>query len=118
MTSKYKAQTDNTLQLSSGASTGARVLQSRPLVSTDNTPLSTQTSSRKSSDMLSTAQNVSEKSRQHAAILKVVLSRLEKDGLIRRFRVLSADRTTVKEIQIVFDCELWTENIELRVLSE
>jgi hypothetical protein len=37
--------------------------------------------------------------------------------LIRRFRVLSPDRTTVKAIQIVFDTENWTENLDLRVLS-
>ena len=51
-------------------------------------------------------------------MLKSALSRLEKDGLIRRYRVLSADKTAIKEIQIVFDPKNWTEELDLRVLSD
>ena len=117
MTSKFKALTDNTPPLSSGASTGAKAQPSKQSANSDNTPPSTPILRTQSSNMLSTVKNVSEKSRQHAAILRVVLSRLESDGLIRRFRVLSADRTTVKEVRIVFDLGLWTQELDLRVLS-
>ena len=72
----------------------------------------------KSSEIiLTTGKSVSEKSILAAQVLKAVLSRLEKDGLIKRFRVLSADRTTVKEIRITFDNSLWTDSLDLRVLS-
>ena len=117
MTSKFKALTDNTPPLSSAGSTEAKGQPSKQSANSDNTPPSTQTSRKPSSNMLSTVKNVSEKSRQHAAILRVVLSRLESDGLIKRFRVLSADRTTVKEVRIVFDLGLWTQELDLRLLS-
>ena len=124
MTSKYKVATDITPPLSLGASTEALVLQSKLSVNSDNTQTFTQTSKPKSNLILTTGKKgleISEKSRQHAAILKVVLSRLERAGLIRRYRVLSKNQdgsTTVKEIQITFDNTIWTENLELRVLSE
>ncbi len=116
MTSKFKALTDNTPPLSSGVSTEAKAQQSKPLASSDNTPPSTPITKTQSSSMLSPAISVSEKSRQHAVILKVVLSSLEKAGLIRRFRVRLKDGT-LKEVQVVFDNTLWTENLDLRVLS-
>ncbi len=50
-------------------------------------------------------------------MLKSALLRLEKDGLIKRYRVLSPDRTTVREIQVVFDNSVWTETLELRVVE-
>lgn len=112
MTSKSKVVTENTQQLSSEGSIGAKVLPSRPLVSSDNTPVSTEILSKPFDNMLSTEKNVSEKSRQHAALLKVLLSRLEKAGLIRRFKVLSKDGTC-KEIQIVFDNSIWTQDLDL-----
>jgi len=121
MTSKFKALTGNTPPLYFGENTEATVPPSRQLASTDNTLLSTQTSRQKSNLILTTGKKdlqISEKSRQHAALVGVVLSRLEKAGLIRRFRVLSADQTTVKAIQIMFDLELWTETLELRMLSK
>lgn len=52
-----------------------------------------------------------------AQVMRAVLSRLEKDGLIRRYRLLSAGKT-VKEIRIVFDNSVWDENLNLRLLSE
>lgn len=120
MTSKFKALTDNTPQSSSGAGTGAKAQPSAPLagMTTVGSSIPSMTITPKPLETtLTTGRNVSEKSRLAAQVLKAVLSRLEKDGLIRRFRVLSADRTT-KEIRIVFDNSLWTETLDLRVLSD
>lgn len=64
--------------------------------------------------MLSTAKPVSEKSRQHAVLAKVVLSKLEAAGLIRRFEVLSETGEWL-ETQVVFDNTLWERSL---VLSE
>lgn len=55
-----------------------------------------------------------EKTRQHATIAKVALRQLEKAGLIKRFRVLSSDGTTLLKIRIDFDNTLWTEDLELK----
>jgi len=120
MTSKFKVQTENIQPLSSGVSIGVPEPQFKLSVGTDNTQHSTPTSPKKSKTMLSIVKNVSEiteKSRQHAMLLKVLLSRLEKVGLIRRYKVLSKDGTTLKEIQIVFSPNFWTENLDLKVLS-
>lgn len=116
MTSKSREVTDNTPPLSLGESTEAKAQPSKPLASSDNTPPSTPTLKKQSAPMLSTAKSVSEKSRQHAAILKVVLLRLEKAGLVRRFEVLSKTGE-LAEIQIVFDNSLWTKELDLKVLS-
>lgn len=120
MTSKFKALTESTPQLFSGASTEARELQSKPSASTDNTLTSTQTLSEPFLTMLSTAKSVSEiteKSRQHSVLLKVLLSNLENAGLIRRFKVLSKEGAWM-ETQVVFDNSLWLENLDLKVLSD
>lgn len=116
MTSKFKVLTDNTPPLSSDVNTEVEAQLSKPSVSTDNTPPSTPTSQMQSKSTLTTGKNVSERSRQHIAILMVVLSRLEEKGLIRRFKVLSPDGKW-KETQIVFDNTIWKENLELNVLS-
>jgi hypothetical protein len=55
-----------------------------------------------------------EKTRQHAMLAKVALSQLEKAGLIKRFKVLSVDLTTVQRIRIEFDMSLWNDELELR----
>ena len=121
MTSKFKALTDNTPQSSSGAGTGEKVQPSAQLAGMttvgSSTPSMTITP-KQLETTLTTGRNVSEKSRLAAQVLKAVLSRLEKDGLIRRYRVLSADRKVTKEIRIVFDNSLWTETLDLRVLSD
>ena len=121
MTSKFKALTDNTPPSYSGGDTEGKGRQSAQLAGMTTVEKSTRsmTITPKSSEIiLTTGKSVSEKSLLAAQVLKAVLSRLEKDGLIKRFRVLSADRTTVKEIRITFDNSLWTDSLDLRVLSE
>lgn len=118
--SKFKDLTGNTPQSSYGESTEAQAQPSLQSVSLDNTQTSTQTMSPPSPPMLSDAPKelttpaTTEKTRQHAMVAKVALLYLLKTGLVKRFRVLSEDRTTVKEIQIVFDPKVWTEEFELK----
>ena len=67
---------------------------------------------------LTTGKSVSEKHLQYSVLLKVVLSSLEAAGLLKKYRVLSKGTSVVKEITIVLDPAIWTENIELKVLSK
>lgn len=115
MTSKYKEVTDNTQQSSFEGNTEARVRPSRQLVSSDNTPTNTKTSKAQSMITLTTGVSVSEKSLQYSVLLKVVLSSLIKAGLVKKYRVLSSDKTVVKEYQLVFSPEIWTEMFDLKV---
>jgi hypothetical protein len=115
MTSKYKAVTDNTPQSSSAGNTEAKVRPFRQLVSSDNTLISTETSKAQSAITLITGQSVSEKSLQYSVLLKVVLSSLIKAGLVKKYRVLSSDKSVVKEYQLVFSPEIWTEMFDLKV---
>ena len=120
MTSKFKALTDNTPPSSYGGGIEGKGRQSAQLAGMTTVGASTRSMTitpKQSETTLTTGKSVSEKSRLAAQVLKAVLSRLEKDGLIKRFRVLSADRTTVKEIRITFDNSLWTDTLDLRVLS-
>lgn len=120
MTSRFKVPTENIPQSSSGAGTEVKVLPSAQSQNLDNTLVSIPTLKNPSNSMLSTVKSVleiSEKSRQHAFLTKVLLSRLEKAGLIKRFKVLSPDGKTWKETQIVFDNIYWDENLDLKVLS-
>lgn len=119
MTSKFKALTANTPPSSSASNTAAKVQPSKPSASSDNTPTFTETLNPQSVTMLSTEKNVlqiSEKSRQHSVLTRVLLSNLESAGLIRRFKVLSKDGVWM-ETQIVFDNTYWDESLELKVLS-
>jgi hypothetical protein len=120
MTSKSREVIENTPQSSSGESIGVLAQPSKQSASSDNTQNSTQTL-RKQSPVTSSADNsglttpkITEKTRQHATIAKVVLSQLLTAGLMKRYRVLSPDGTTVKEIQIVLDPSLWTEDFDLK----
>jgi hypothetical protein len=115
MTSKYKVVTDNTPQSSSAGNTEVKVRPFRQLVSSDNTPISTETSKAQSVITLITGQSVSEKSLQYSVLLKVVLSSLIKAGLVKKYRVLSSDKSVVKEYQLVFSPEIWTEMFDLKV---
>jgi hypothetical protein len=115
MTSKYKAATDNTPQSSFEGSTEARARPFRQLVSSDNTTTSTKTSKVQSMITLTTGVSVSEKSLQYSVLLKVVLSSLIKAGLVKKYRVLSSDKSVVKEYQLVFSPEIWTEMFDLKV---
>ena len=117
MTYKFKAATDNIHVSSSAVNTEAKGRQSKPSASTDNTQPYMQTLSKPSMNTLTTGVIVSEKSRQHAALVKVLLSRLEKAGLVRRYKVVSKDKSVVKEYQIVFDPKYWEESLDLKVLS-
>ena len=102
------------------AGTENQGLQSKPSASLDNTLTSTQTLNQKSMPMLSSEKSVlpiSEKSYQHAVLAKVLLSKLEKAGLIRRFKVLS-EKGVWMETQLVFDNSFWDESLELKVFSD
>jgi len=135
MTSKFKVLTDNTPPSSSGVSTEALVQQSKQSPSSDNTEKSTPTTSQLLSNMLSPAKSalttpkITEKSRQHAELMPVGLIALWRAGLVKRYRVRATtpdgkiiyDNTgkpVVRAYRFEFDASLWTEDIELRVLSE
>jgi hypothetical protein len=45
---------------------------------------------------------------------KAALRQLESAGLIRRFKVLSPDGTTVTKIRIEFDISIWTTELDLK----
>ena len=125
--SKSKDQTEDTLPLSSGESTEETAQPSLPSAKTAHTETFMQTTKPPS---LNTAQNaqsdsttldnslttpaISEKTRQHAMLARVALAILLKSGLIKRFKVLSKDSTTVQKIRIEFDMSLWTEGLELK----
>jgi hypothetical protein len=42
------------------------------------------------------------------------VTQLERRGLIKRYKVLSKDRTTLKEIRIVLSPDLWTTDLDLK----
>ena len=121
MTSKFKALTGDTPQLSSGSSTEAGARQSQPSAARDNTKTFTPITAQKLKSTPPEGKHgltTVEKTAQYAVLTRVLLSKLEKTGLIRRYKVLSKDGKSVKEIQIVFDNTFWTENLDLKVLSE
>jgi len=123
MTSKFKALTDPIPPLSSAVNIAVRGQPSKPSAgqhSLEGRIPSTTTLKSRSVLILPPARSglqVKEIHRQHAMILRAVLSRLEKDGLIKRWRVSYPDRTTLKEIQITFDASIWSELLDLRELS-
>ncbi len=128
MTSLSRVQTEGIPPLSLERSTEAPAQPSSPLVSSDNTQTSTETMSKPSepisttepsgSDNSPTTPKITEITRQHAMLMRTALLQLEKAGLCKRFRVLSKDGETVKEIQVVFSPDLWTTGLSLKVLSE
>lgn len=115
MTSKFKALTENTPQLSFERSTGEKEQPSEPLVSLEETLINTPIMSPRSRLTFSAAKR--EKITLHAMFLKAAFLHLKKVGLARSFKVLSKDGTTVEEIQIVLDPAYFTEDLDL-VLSE
>ena len=119
MTSKSKAVTESTPLSSSDESIEVLAQPSKLSASSDNTLTSTPILSKPSPTMLSNEKSdlkITEKSRQHSILLKVLLSNLESAGLIRRFKVLSKTGEWM-ETQVVFDNTIWDENLELKVLS-
>jgi len=114
MTHLSKGQTEPTPLLSSEEKTVVLAQPSKPLANSESTLNSTPTTPKPSKVILS----VSEKSRDHALLMKASLFQLRKAGLVKLFKVLSEDGKQTLEIQVVFDPSIWTENLELIVLSE
>lgn len=120
--SKFKEVTDPTLQSSLGASTEAKVTplqQSVSVTTVENlTPL-TQITKKQSKPTLTTGKKgLTESVRVSAVMMKASLSVLAKNGYVRRYKVLSSDKTVVKAIQVEFDMSLWDENLELNELQQ
>lgn len=124
MISKSKDQTESTPPSSSAGVTAAKEQLSEPLASSESTLISTPITSlllpdikiegKNGSDKTLTTLKITEKSRQHATLAKVALTQLERAGLIRRFKVLSADGTTLQKVRIEFDMTAWTDDLELK----
>lgn len=120
MTSKSKDQIENIPPSSCEGRTADLVPPSAPSAGTDNTPISTPTMPKSSQptkpeeNPAGTTPQITEKSRIHADMAKAALMQLEKAGLIKRFKVLSVDLTTVQKIRIEFETTLWTEGLELK----
>lgn len=127
MTSSSRDQTEPTPPLLSEKSTVEKALPSKPLASSESTPSSTETTKVPSEPIsttgpaeadnspttVPTTPKISEKARQHAVLMRTALLQLEKAGLCKRYRVLSEDGITLKEIQVVFDPSLWTDGLVL-----
>lgn len=112
MTSKFKDPTGNIPPSSSGGSTGAKGQPSEPSARTGGTPPNMTTTGALSKPTKPAAN--SEKVLLAADTAKMVLNILEANGLIRRFKVLSKDRTTVKAIVVTFDNTFWNEDLTLK----
>ncbi len=112
MTSKSKDPTGNIPPSSSGGSIGEKGQPSEQSARTASTPPN-MTTTEASSKPIKPAAN-SEKILLAADTAKMVLNILEANGLIRRFKVLSKDRTTVKAIVVTFDNTFWNEDLTLK----
>ena len=123
MTSRYKAVTGNTPLLSSAEGTEAKAQPSSPLASMttvdEATPPMKITRTTSKSTLTTGAKGYpSEKAVLSALMFKAAVGRLKKDGLVKSYRVLSPDKTTVTQIVISLPAEMWTESLDLRLLSE
>lgn len=116
MTSSSKGQTENTPQSSSEESTGAKVQPSEPLASSDNTQPSTTTTHRPLKPTKSAVPG--EKVLSAVDLAKASLQILERNGLIRRFKIWNKDQTAVRAVVIVFDNTHWTPDLDLKALSK
>lgn len=116
MTSSSKDQTGNIPPSSSGENTEAKGQPSKPSANSDNMPIFMPTTNQ-SFKPIKRAAETDDKVRQHAEIARVALRQLEVNGLIRRYQVLSEDRTTVTKVILVFDNTYWTAELALKVLS-
>ena len=90
---------------------------SKPSANSENTPASTPIMNQQSRPTKRAAK-ADDKVREHADIARIALRQLEMNGLIRRYRVLSEDRTTVKKVILVFDNTFWTADLDLKVLAD
>jgi hypothetical protein len=123
MTSKFKARTENTPRLSSVESTEAKAEQSSPLAATTTEEKLTQPTTITPETLGSTLttgkkEQPNERTVLSATMFRAALLRLKKDGLVKLYRVLSPDGTTVEKIIVELPAENWTESINLRVLSD
>lgn len=129
MTSKSKAQIESTPLLSSDGSTGAKAQPSSLSAGQHSKVLSTPSTTTTNPPLENTlpADNTVNKTALHALMMRAALLSLEKTGLLRRYRVLSRNaagkpvldntgKPVVKEIRIVLDPKVWTE--DLKLLSE
>lgn len=129
--SKSKDPTDNTPPSSSAESTEEKAQPSSPSASADSTQTYTQTTRKPSPSTSSngpggsttvdnslTTPPISEKTRQHAMLVKVALRVLVNAGLIKRYEVRSTDLTTglttVLKVRYEFDMSLWTDGLDLK----
>lgn len=120
--SKFKEVTDPTPQSLSGASIEAKaelLQQSASVTTVENLTLPTQITRKQSKPTFTTdRKGLTESVRVSAIMMKASLSVLVKNGYVRRYKVLSSDRTVVKAIQVEFDISLWDENLELKELQQ
>jgi hypothetical protein len=124
--SKSKDPIEDIQPSSSGESTGETAQPSLPSASADSTQIFMQTTKPPSLNTPQSGQNalttpdnslttpLTEKSRQHAMLVRVALKVLLSAGLIKRYEVRSQDLTTVLKIRYEFDMSLWTEGLELK----
>lgn len=120
--SKFKEVTDHTPQLSLDASTEAKVRplqQSANVTTVESQTPPTQITRTQSKRTLTTGRkDLTESVRVSAVMMKASLSVLARNGYVRRYKVLSSDKTVVKAIQVEFDISLWDENLELKELQQ
>lgn len=72
----------------------------------------------KSSEGIRNAVTTGEKIRQHADMAKIVIKWLQRYGLIKLYRVLSADKKRIIEIRLVLSPSIWTPELDLVMLSD
>lgn len=118
--SKSRDQIESIQPSSSDESTAVSGQLSSQSARTDNTPTSTQTTKPVLPPMLSeekkefTTPPTTEKTRQHALVLKVALAYLRKTGMVKRYQVLSPDGETVLRLRYEFDLSQWTPDLDLK----
>lgn len=113
-TSKYRGRTDRIPPLSSEESIEERERLLSALVGSTTVKSQTQTMTTTPKQYEHTfTTEINEQARIAATILVPLLSVLEKNGLIRRFKLLSKENQ-LTAIEVVFEVKNWTENLELQ----
>jgi hypothetical protein len=120
--SKFKEATDPIPQSSSAGSTEAKGLplqQSASITTVANQTPPMQTTKKRSKYTSTTDKSgLTESVRVSAVMMKASLSVLARSGFVRRYKVLSNDKTVVKAIQVEFDMSLWSESLDLKELQQ
>jgi|SRR5262245_52593095 len=113
MTFKSKDQTESTPLLSSEGSTEVLGQPSSPSATADSTPVPTKITEEQSTNTLPVEK--SDKTTVNALMMRAALLSLERVGLAKRFTVSSKrnGKTVVKEIRVVFDPGVWSEDLKL-----